>query len=237
MKAKGYSIGASFQEDLRLRDGTRVRLRAVRPSDKQRLREGLGRLSAESQWGRFFGPKAHFSDAELRYLTEVDGVQHFAVGAVGIGWRRQELAGLGIARYVRLAGEPAVAEAAVAVVDEMQNRGIGRLLLERLVVAALERGVKRFRCEVLASNNRIRHMITEAFGGVCFESRGGGMVAEFPLPERVTLSHGSTRRGSSRFSHILRLAARRLVVFRFGRVLMRHAEPGSAGSEVPERHR
>ena len=242
----GFSIDDGYQEDLRLRDGTRIRLRTVRPSDKQRLVDGLARLSVESQHGRFFAAKTHFTDAELRYLTELDSINHFAVGAVAIDRRHREGAGLGIARFVRLPGHPEVAEAAVAVVDEMQNRGIGRLLLERLVAAAVERGVTHFRCEALASNNRIRSMVTEAFAGVSFESRGQLVVAEFPLPERVTLSHGSSRRGASRFSDILRLAARRLVVFRFGRALTRHpdhepVESSPAGdasqSSLPDRRR
>ena len=130
--APGFLIDNSYQEDLTLRDRTRIRLRAIRASDKRRLAEGLAKLSVESQHGRFFSPKSHFTDEELHYLTELDAVDHFAVGAVQVGPRRKEGAGLGISRFVRLPDEPEVAEAAVAVIDEMQTRGIGRLLLELL---------------------------------------------------------------------------------------------------------
>lgn len=208
------SIDGQYSEDLRLNDGTRVRLRPVRPSDKQRLVDGLARLSLESRWGRFFSPKAHFTPQELRYLTEFDGVNHFAIGAVEIiGRRKEEGAGLGLARFVRLADEPEIAEVAIVVADDMQGRGIGHLLLERLVAAAIQRGVKRFRSQVLARNSRVRDMIADAFPEADFSSHGSVVVAEFVLPDRMVLSHGAAT-GRSRLSQLLRLAAERLVEFR-----------------------
>jgi len=211
--AAAFAIDDTYSEDVRLQDGTRIRLRPVRSTDKGRLAEGLVNLSAESQHGRFFSLKAHFSPAELRYLTELDGINHFAIGAVECLGRRKEGAGVGIARFIRLTDEPEVAEAAVAVVDRLQNRGVGRLLLERLIAAALERGVRRFRSQVLAKNTRIRDMIAGAFPKARFTSHGAVVVVEFPLPERVTLSHGAPPRIRRHLSRILRLAAQRLVVF------------------------
>jgi len=211
--AAAFSIGDAYSEDVRLQDGSRIRLRPVRPTDKERLAEGLANLSAESQHGRFFSLKAHFSRAELRYLTELDGINHFAIGAVERRGRHKEGAGVGIARFIRLKGEPEVAEAAVAVVDRMQNRGVGRLLLERLIAAALERGVRRFRSQVLAKNTRVRDMIAGAFPDARFTSRGAVVLVEFPLPEKVTLSHGAPPKTRRHLSQILRLAAQRLVVF------------------------
>jgi GNAT superfamily N-acetyltransferase len=44
---------------------------------------------------------------------------------------------VGVARYVRSASEPDAGEAAVAVVDDWQGRGVGRALLNRLANRAL----------------------------------------------------------------------------------------------------
>ena len=210
----GYSISGDYSEDLRLEDGTRIRVRLVRPSDKEHLASGFARLSVESRRSRFFSPKSRLSQQELRYLTELDGVNHFAIGAVSlVGRRREEGEGLGIARFIRSEREPDVAEAAVVVVDHMQGRGIGHLLLERLVVAAAERGVRKFRSQVLARNRRIREMITEAFPDALFMSRGPVVMAEFPLPERLTPQKAAPLR-RTRLSRLLRLAAARLVEFR-----------------------
>jgi hypothetical protein len=65
-----------------LHHGTQVRIRPVEPGDKQRLQRGLRGLSPETVRRRFLAAKPAFSDHELRYLTEVDGVDHLALVAV-----------------------------------------------------------------------------------------------------------------------------------------------------------
>lgn len=71
-----------YAELAELRDGTKVLLRLVRPSDKELLLRGFEQLSARSRYLRFLVPKAVLTDEELRYLTEIDGEDHFAIGAV-----------------------------------------------------------------------------------------------------------------------------------------------------------
>ena len=134
------------EEDVTLSDGTKVTLRAVRPEDKPLFARGMSRLSPDSRRRRFMFSRGDLTDEELAYLTEVDGVDHVAIGALAGG------EGVGIARFVRLAGEPDAAEPALAVVDDLQGRGLGKILLANLVAAARERGIKRFRAEVLRDN-------------------------------------------------------------------------------------
>jgi hypothetical protein len=57
-----------------------------------------------------------------------------------------------VARFVRVAGEPDVAEAAITVLDEYQGRGLGTLLLGVLSSAAARRGIRTFRSYVLGEN-------------------------------------------------------------------------------------
>ena len=83
-------------------------------------------------------PKARLTEGELRYLTDVDGVDHFAIGAA----RRHLMSkdeGVGSARFVRIAEEPDTAEPAVTVIDSYQGKGLGSILLQRLIEAAWER--------------------------------------------------------------------------------------------------
>lgn len=140
-----------------LRDGTPIVLRLMRPEDKLLLAEGFARLSPESRYMRFLAPKQALSADELCYLTEIDHETHFALGAI----RESDGAGLGVARFIRLAGTPNCAEAAIAVVDEAQGRGLGRLLFLRLCAAAAERGVEHFRCDVLGSNTTMTKLLAE----------------------------------------------------------------------------
>lgn len=132
--------------------GRRIRLRLLRRSDRDRLTEGFHRLSDQGRYQRFLAAKTRLSDAELEYLTDIDQENHLAIGASEIAADGSDGRGLGIARFVRDADHPEVAEAAIAVIDEAQGQGLGRLLFNHLVAAARSRGVRRFRGEMLAEN-------------------------------------------------------------------------------------
>jgi len=126
-----------------------VRLRFIAPSDKELLARGLSALSPHSRRQRFFVPKSQFSQAELRYFTEVDGIDHVAIVAV-LASDASVLAG--VARFVRHRVCVDEAEAAITVCDALQGMGLGRTL--GLVLADLARsvGVRRFTASLLGAN-------------------------------------------------------------------------------------
>ncbi len=138
-----------------LSDGRRVELRLLRPDDAPLLAQGFEKLSPESRYRRFHGVRGQLTERELKYFTEIDGENHFALGAVDA--RTGE--GLGVARFVRLPLEPRIAEPAVTVIDSAQKKGLGTLLLQRLAQAAQERGIESFRCFVLESNEPMRDLL------------------------------------------------------------------------------
>ena len=173
-------IDATYRSEHRLNDGTLVLVRAIRPSDADGLRRGFARLSPQSRFRRFLVGMPELSDAMVRYLTQVDYVNHFAVVATDLLPEGREGKGLGVARFIRLPEDPDVAEAAVTVVDQAHGKGVGRCLLSVLVQAAEERGVKMLRAEVLPSNMAVRHLV-EGFGGQARMGTGGTMVVEVPI--------------------------------------------------------
>lgn len=189
-----------YRETVTLADSTCLRIRLIRSSDKRLLAEGFRRLSLTSRRYRFFLGKSQLSPAELAYLTEVDGINHFAIGAVSCSDAGDERTGVGVARFVRLAEEPEVAEIAITVIDDMQGKGIGGLLLERLLTAAGERGIRRVRCDLLASNVRMRKLITHHCRHVCVHGHGVVVTAEIPIENVVarTASAGRPELSSSR---------------------------------------
>lgn len=180
-------FSADYVERAVLRDGTSVRLRLVMPEDKPLLLAGFRRLSAESRYARFFAPKDTLSEDELRYLTELDHEHHFALGALtedgdGAG----APVGIGVARFIRLPDPPQTAEAAIAVLDDMHGRGLGKLLFLRLCAAATERGITHFRCEVLGSNTGMRALLEDISPdpqSLRIESSGGTSTIEMALPD------------------------------------------------------
>jgi GNAT superfamily N-acetyltransferase len=172
---------ASYEERAVLRDGTAVVLRLLRPDDKQLLRDGFMRLSAESRYARFFAPKTTLSDDDLHYLCDIDQERHFALGAQ----RESDGCGLGIARFIALddlASDATVAEAAITVADEAQGVGLGKLLFLRLCAAATERSVERFRCEVLGSNTGMAALLATIAPERTIEVGGGVMTIELAVP-------------------------------------------------------
>jgi len=134
----------------RLKDGAEVLLRPVRPGDRHRFIEGLKLMSMESRYLRFFAPVVEFTEKQLDFLTEVDQVTHVAWGALDP--QAPDFPGFGVARYVRLEEDPAVAEVAVAVIDEMHRQGLGGLLLGLLYVIAGRSGVAVFRGTIVPAN-------------------------------------------------------------------------------------
>ncbi len=163
-----------YEEILELDSGRRVRLAPLGPEDRETLERGFERLSTESRYRRFLAPKSKLTEAELGYLTEVDQHDHLAIGATIVGGETDG-AGVGVARCIRLEQAPTIAEAAVTVVDEFQGMGLGSQLLERLVVAARERGIETFRATLLAENKPMR-VLLEKIGEVEVVERSGSVV-------------------------------------------------------------
>lgn len=183
MEGREYRYGDSYEETAQLSDGQRIRMRPIRPSDKEILVDGFERLSPESRYARFMTSKSRLSDRELRYLTEVDGIDHFAILAVRTHLVSRD-EGVGSARFVRLEDQPGAAEPAVTIVDAYQGKGLGALMLQRLLEAAWERDIRWFRSELLAANVGMKRLVESLSPEVEFSPSGDGcMVATFPIPE------------------------------------------------------
>ena len=157
------SLQAGFELEERLHttapphDAADLEIRPIEPDDKQAMVAAFERLSDESRYRRFMNPHGRLSAAELRYFTEVDHHDHEAL--VAVDPRTQE--GVGVARYIRSHDDPAVAELAVAVIDEWQGRGVGSRLVAALARRALEEGVTRFSAYVLADNELMLNLLRD----------------------------------------------------------------------------
>lgn len=162
-----------------LDDGTKILFRPIVPSDKPLLQEGLTRLSAESRYLRFFSPIDHFSERQLRYLTEIDYENHYAW--VAINADASESPGIGVARWVRLKDRPDLAEGAVAVVDAYQGKGIGKTLLWLATYSAIERGIRAFQMYTLGDNAKVHHLL-EDLGAQPVSADSGTQEFLVPLP-------------------------------------------------------
>jgi GNAT superfamily N-acetyltransferase len=152
----------------RLPGGGEVLVRAVRSEDKPLFARGWEHFGEESRYRRFMGVKPRLSVADLSFFTEIDHIDHEAIGALD----PESGDGLGVARYVRDAERPHTADAAVSVIDAWQGRGLGGLLLRRLCHRAAQNGIRIFTAELLTSNHTMLHLF-EKLGTVRVTGREG----------------------------------------------------------------
>ena len=158
-------------------------MRPIEPGDKAAVVSIFERLSEQSRYQRFMTAVGEPSESELRYLTEVDHRDHEALLA------SEEATGLalGVGRFVR--GRDHSAEAAIAVVDEWQGRGLGTALCGLLAERAREVGVERFTALLLATNVQMLDVLA-ALGPATVISRDAGTISvEVEIPEAGIGNH------------------------------------------------
>lgn len=145
-------------EHIVLQDGTPVTIRPIRPDDAPKLQSAFKRLSTQSIYYRFLQIFSQLTDQQARDFANLDYYQRMAFVAETREAGEPSL--IGVARYARLPGdEPDLAESAVVVIDEYQKRGLGSLLLQRLVRYARSHDVQAFLATVHVSNAQIMRFI------------------------------------------------------------------------------
>ena len=168
-----------YNEAIKLENGVRLQVRMVRAVDKRRLKDGFGRLSATSRYRRFLAHRKDITPEELRFFTEVDGESHLALVAVQCNDAGQEDDVIGVARLLRVADDSA--EFSLAVTDDMQRRGVGRILLARLLAAATERGIAHLRGHMHSDNHGIANLVRYLCPTATFRSDGALVDIEISL--------------------------------------------------------
>ena len=167
-----------FPLKTKLRDGTKVLIRPLQRSDRNDLIRGFAKLSMGSRRFRFLSPIRKLSEYHLKSLIEVDQLNHVAIGVKDIG--RLGKPGIAIGRFVRLEDEPTIAEFAITVSDEYQNRGIGTLLTRLLMRVAFDRGIEILRGFLLDDNLAMMRLL-ESFGARIKRETGNVLQADLPV--------------------------------------------------------
>jgi GNAT superfamily N-acetyltransferase len=163
-------------ETVRLADGTRLRVQPLRRGDRGTVKRLFARLSPESRFRRFLSPVNALSERDLGFLSDVGRVGHEAVAAVD----PRDGAVAGIARYVQHQGRPEAADVAVAVADDLHRRGVGSVLMDRLITCAHASGYHLLTATTLWENRPARALLKSA-GFHATSSSGAEIELELEL--------------------------------------------------------
>src|SRR4051794_34313082 len=187
-------VANQVREDVVLRDGSTLRLRPTSAADAAALLAFFERLSPDTRHLRFQGG-VRIDAATIAPFLRSDGNEALSLVA--------ELAGpqaspqiVAIGTFVRLR-DASRAEVAFVVADELQRRGIGSRLLERLAVHARRAGIERFVAQVLPENGAMLRV----FGDTGFEVQrryvDGVVEVEFELTASAEVLERTDRRDHS----------------------------------------
>ncbi|MDH5201696.1 MAG: bifunctional acetate--CoA ligase family protein/GNAT family N-acetyltransferase [Nitrospirota bacterium] len=142
----------SYVKEIKLEDGTPVLIRPVRPEDEPLMIKFFNNFSEQTIIMRFYHQLSNFSHEQLVRYCQIDYDREFAfVCEIREGELRR------IIGDIRLNKQPDLetAEMAVAVADQWQGKGVGRILCEYCIQVAREFGVKKLWMEILGINSRM----------------------------------------------------------------------------------
>ncbi len=135
-----------LEGEIVLRDGTRLRVRPMRPEDGELEARFFDSLSERSRYQRFLQHLPHLPAPLLARFTQLDYDRELALVCIHEG---QFVA---VGRYAPNA-DGSTAEFALVVADAWQGKGLGSALLERLCSYAREAGYEALYGHILEANH------------------------------------------------------------------------------------
>ncbi len=156
--SRGYP--SHHESRLTLKDGREVFLRPVLPTDNDLVIDLFNRISPRSIYQRFLANLGALPEDMLHHFTHINYETDFALAAV-----IEEGCSEAIIAVGRYAYDPHEnnTDLALAVRDDWQNLGLGKLLLTRIIAIAKEHGISRFE-SMMDTKNTIMEKILKDLG-------------------------------------------------------------------------
>ncbi len=148
-------------------DGIEVLLFPANKEDFSLAVRGLPLLSKESLHLRFMGRENEDPEHLLAHLLLIDQQRYFAWGAIDA--HRKDIPGLGMCHLFRFEQKPEEAEFALTVIDEYQNKGLGKQFMALLYVLSLKNDIKMMTGYVLRENQFFIQMLKKLGGEATYE--------------------------------------------------------------------
>jgi acetyltransferase len=136
-----------------LKDGTEILVRPVKPEDEALYPDFFSEVTAEDLRLRFFAPVKDFSHAFIAKLTQIDYARAIALIAI------EEASGkmLGAVRLHADANHE-TGEYAILLRSNLKGKGLGWLMMERMIQYARVEGLKKVKGQILRENTTMLQM-------------------------------------------------------------------------------
>jgi len=172
-----YLYPSDIATETTFKNDTKVRFRAIRPSDEEQMRRLFYRFSDEAVYYRYFTSIKAMPHAKMQSYVNVDyRVTMSIVGLVGEPGQGRIIAE---ARFVMHGTKP-YADVAFVVDGEYEGLGIATYMLTMLVKLGKERGIIGFTADVLASNKGMMRVFEKS--GLSVEARLDSGAYELTMP-------------------------------------------------------
>lgn len=136
-------------------DGEEITIRALNNQDIELERDFIDKLSPQTKHFRFLGGVDQLSTKQLKELCDIDFDHRMAfIATINADDKEQ---GVGISRYAQ-DSEGEGYEFAITVADKWQHKGLGTLLMRKLIEFAKSHQVKRIYSYDLVDNSHMRKL-------------------------------------------------------------------------------
>jgi acetyltransferase len=150
-----------YVSDEELRDGTPVTIRPIRPEDEPLMVKFHETLSEESVYMRYFhmmNLTQRTAHERLTRICYIDYDREMALVAEHTDPDTGEREIMGVSRLSRHGASPEEAEFSVLVSDRFQRRGVGTLLVSRILDVGRAEDLRRITAEILFDNRPMQNI-------------------------------------------------------------------------------
>lgn len=177
-------LEAEYPEDLKkyvtLKDGTKVLLRPIKPSDATLKQHLFYSLTKESVSRRFLGSLKAMPMRRVWPYVAVDYDNEMSIVVTVTEGRTENIVAIG--SYAKIP-HTTTAEVSFVVRDDWQNRGLGTMLFNHLLEIAKKKGVTGFTAWVSTNNTRMMHVFKKCGYPMRFKVEGDLYYVTIDLKE------------------------------------------------------
>lgn len=132
-----------------LKDGSECLFRPILPEDEPGLKEFISRVTKEDLYYRYFSEINEFTHEDLANMTQIDYDREMAIVAVYTDEDRNEI--IGVTRAIS-DSDNIDAEFSILVRSDLKNLGLGRQLLEKMILYTRQHGLQQLNGITMPNN-------------------------------------------------------------------------------------